>query len=136
MRRPYERLDCTMIEPAKSSLVVCVEDDEPVRDAIRGLLRASGMQVAAFASAEDFLGSDELQQASCLVTDIQLGGISGLDLLERLSGMTVSIPTILITAHSDVAAGERARNSGATNILLKPVSPSDLLLAIRSALAS
>ncbi len=116
-------------------LVVCVEDDEPVRDALRGLLRASGINVAAFASAEEFLGSDELQSAACLVTDIQLGGISGLDLLDRLAGMTVTIPSILITAHSDVAVGDRARSSGASHIFLKPVSPSDLLNAIRTALA-
>jgi FixJ family two-component response regulator len=124
-----------MAEVSKPGLVVCVEDDEPVREALRGLLRASGMPVAAFASAEDFLASAELQNAGCLVTDIQLGGISGLDLLDRLSRMAVAIPSILITAHSDVATGERARSSGATNIFLKPVSPTDLLQAIRSALA-
>jgi FixJ family two-component response regulator len=124
-----------MVE-VKPSLVVCVEDDEPVRDALRGLLRASGISVAAFASAEEFLMSDELQSATCLVTDIQLGGISGLDLLDRLAGMTVRIPSILITAHSDVALGDRARASGAMNIFLKPVSPAELLQAIRTALAS
>lgn len=124
-----------MVE-TKRSLVVCVEDDEPVRDALRGLLRASGISVAAFASAEEFLVSDELQTATCLVTDIQLGGISGLDLLDRLAGMTVNIPSILITAHADVALGDRARNAGAMNIFLKPVSPADLLQAIRLALAS
>lgn len=124
-----------MIVDPGPQLVVCVEDDEPVRDALRGLLRASGIKVAAFASAEEFLGSDELQSAACLVTDIQLGGISGLDLLDCLAGMTVTIPSILITAHSDVAAGDRARHSGASHIFLKPVSPSDLLNAIRTALA-
>jgi FixJ family two-component response regulator len=119
-----------------SQLVVCVEDDEPVRDALRGLLRASGIKVAAFASAEEFLVSDELQSAACLVTDIQLGGISGLDLLDRLAGMTVTIPSILITAHSDVAAGDRARNSGAFHVFLKPVSPVELLQAVRTALSN
>ncbi|WP_246694197.1 response regulator [Mesorhizobium sp. M2E.F.Ca.ET.209.01.1.1] len=116
--------------------MVCVEDDEPVRDALRGLLRASGIKVAAFASAEEFLVSDELQSAACLVTDIQLGGISGLDLLDRLAGMTVTIPSILITAHSDVAAGDRARNSGASHVFLKPVSPVELLQAVRTALSN
>jgi FixJ family two-component response regulator len=94
------------------------------------------MHVAAFASAEDFLASSDLKRASCLVTDIQLGGISGLDLLDRLSGMAIPIPSILITAHSDVAAGDRARNSGAIKIFLKPVNPADLLDAIRTALAN
>ncbi len=125
-----------MVEASQPSLVVCVEDDAPVRDALRGLLRASGMQVAAFASAEDFLASSDLKRASCLVTDIQLGGISGLDLLDKLSGMAITIPSILITAHSDVAAGDRARNSGAVKIFLKPVNPADLLDAIRTALAN
>jgi FixJ family two-component response regulator len=125
-----------MVDASKTSLVVCVEDDEPVRDALRGLLRANGMQVAAFASAEEFLASTELQTAACLVTDIQLGGISGLDLLDRLSGLTRRIPSILITAHSDVAVGDRARNSGASRIFLKPVVPADLLKAIRAALAT
>lgn len=125
-----------MVDASKTSLVVCVEDDEPVRDALRGLLRASGIRVAAFASAEEFLASAELQAAACLVTDIQLGGISGLDLLDRMSGMARRIPSILITAHSDVAAGDRARNSGALRIFLKPVSPTDLLEGIRTALAS
>jgi FixJ family two-component response regulator len=123
-----------MVDASKTSLVVCVEDDEPVRDALRGLLRANGIRVAAFASAEEFLASKELQTAACLVTDIQLGGISGLDLLDRLSVMTRRIPSILITAHSDVAAGERARSTGALRIFLKPVSPTELLEAIRGAL--
>ncbi|PZM08313.1 response regulator transcription factor [Rhizobium tubonense] len=125
-----------MVDAPKTSLVVCVEDDEPVRDALRGLLRANGMRVVAFASAEEFLASAELHTAACLVTDIQLGGISGLDLLDRLSGMTRRIPSILITAHSNVAAGDRARNSGALKTFLKPVSPTDLLEAIRGALAT
>jgi len=125
-----------MVAMTKTSLVVCVEDDEPVRDALRGLLRASGINAASFASAEEFLDSDELQTATCLVTDIQLGGISGLDLLDRLAGMSVVIPSILITAHSDVAVGERARSSGAMKVFLKPVSPSELLQAIRTALAN
>jgi len=125
-----------MIAMTKPSLVVCVEDDEPVRDALRGLLRASGINSTSFASAEEFLESDELQTATCLVTDIQLGGISGLDLLDRLAGMSVSIPSILITAHSDVAAGDRAQSSGAMKVFLKPVSPSELLQAIRTALAN
>lgn len=124
-----------MVAMTKPSLVVCVEDDEPVRDALRGLLRASGINAASFASAEEFLDSDELQTATCLVTDIQLGGISGLDLLDRLAGMSVVIPSILITAHTDVAAGDRARSSGAMKVFLKPVSPSELLQAIRTALA-
>ncbi|MBW8791005.1 MAG: response regulator, partial [Rhizobium leguminosarum] len=84
-----------MVDASKTSLVICVEDDEPVRDALRGLLRANGMWVAAFASAEEFLASTELQTAACLVTDIQLGGISGLDLLDKLSGMNRRIPSIL-----------------------------------------
>jgi FixJ family two-component response regulator len=125
-----------VIAMTKPSLVVCVEDDEPVRDALRGLLRASGINATSFASAEEFLESDELQTATCLVTDIQLGGISGLDLLDRLAGMSVSIPSILITAHSDVAAGDRAQSSGAMKVFLKPVSPSELLQAIRTALAN
>ncbi len=125
-----------MVDTSKTSLVVCVEDDEPVRDALRGLLRANGIQVAAFASAEEFLASTELQTAACLVTDIQLGGISGLDLLDKLSGMPRRIPSILVTAHSDVAVGDRAKNSGALRIFLKPVSPADLLEAIRAALTS
>ena len=117
-------------------LVVCVEDDVAVRDAIRGLLRASDIEVAPFASAEEFLSSEELGRATCLITDVQLGGISGLDLLGRLAAMAVVIPSILITAHSDVAAGDRARNSGAANIFLKPVSPTELLQAIRVLLAN
>ncbi|CCM77242.1 response regulator transcription factor [Rhizobium mesoamericanum] len=125
-----------MVAMTKPSLVVCVEDDEPVRDALRGLLRASGINAASFASAEEFLDSDELQTATCLVTDIQLGGISGLDLLDRLAGMSVVIPAILITAHTDVAVGDRARSSGAMKVFLKPVSPSELLQAIRTALAN
>jgi FixJ family two-component response regulator len=120
-----------MTDAPMPSLVVCVEDDEPVRDALRGLLRASGMRAMAFASAEEFLASDELQSASCLVADIQLGGMSGLQLLERLSEIGRPMPSILITAHSDVAVGERALNSGALRIFVKPVNPMDLLNAIR-----
>lgn len=123
-----------MVEDINKKLVVCVEDDEHVRDALQGLLRANGMLVATFASADEFLNSAELQNAACLVTDIQLGGISGLDLLERLVTIAKRIPSILITAHSDVAAGERATSSGAIAIFQKPVDPTNLMNAIRRAL--
>ncbi|WP_426230440.1 response regulator transcription factor [Pararhizobium sp. DWP3-4] len=123
-----------MTETVNPPLVICVEDDASVRDALRGLLRASGFRVAAFASAEEFLASAELAAARCLITDIHLAGISGLDLLDKLSDMALTIPSILITAHADAANGSRSRSSSATNVFLKPVNPSDLLDAVRVAL--
>ncbi|MFP3544376.1 response regulator [Rhizobium sp. SIMBA_035] len=122
-----------MVEPSILPLVICVEDNSAVRDALRGLLRASGFRVATFASAEDFLASAELLTACCLITDIHLGGISGLDMLEKLSEMALTIPSILITAHAAAASGSRARESGAVKIFLKPVDPSDLINAVRTA---
>lgn len=123
-----------MVETSSLPLVICVEDDGPVRDALRGLLRASGFRVAAFASAEEFLASADLTKAGCLITDIHLGGISGLDLLDKLSDMALGIPSILITAHAESATGSRARECKAMNVFLKPVNPSDLIEAVRTAL--
>jgi FixJ family two-component response regulator len=123
-----------MTETFNPPLVICVEDDAPVRDALRGLFRASGFRVAAFASAEECLASDELAAARCLITDIHLTGISGLDLLDKLSDMALTIPSILITAHADAANGARSRSSGAMKVFLKPVNSADLLDAVRIAL--
>lgn len=123
-----------MTEPSDPLLVICVEDDAPVREALRGLLRASGFRVASFSSAEEFLASAELTVARCLITDIHLGGMSGLDLLDKLSGMDRAIPSILITAHADVANGSRTRASSAMDVFVKPVNPSDLLNAVQIAL--
>jgi FixJ family two-component response regulator len=125
-----------MVNPSKTSLVVCVEDDKAVRESLLGLLFASGIQAVAFGSAEAFLASDELHFASCLVTDIQLGGISGLDLLQKLTEMSRQLPSILITGHSDVAASERALNSEALCIFVKPVDPMVLLSSVKSVLRS
>lgn len=116
-------------------LIACVDDDTSVREALEGLLRAFGFTVATFASAEAFLGFERMADVSCLITDVKLGGMSGLELLRRLNSSPEPIPTIVVTAFSDESMREEARHAGAVDLLPKPIAPERLLDAVRRALA-
>lgn len=115
-------------------IIACVDDDQLARDALLGLLRAFGFEPDVFSSAEEFLQSDRLNETSCLISDIHLRGMSGLELQNRLAALGSSLPVIVITAFPDDRVRERALSAGAIGFLDKPFSTEDLLTCISSAL--
>jgi FixJ family two-component response regulator len=115
-------------------LIVCVDDDLEVCETIMGLLRAFDFDAEAFSSAEEFLQSGRLDEITCLVTDVQLGDMSGVQLQKHLADLGCRIPVIVITAFPDDRVSAQAMNAGAINVLSKPVTKDALVGAIRSAL--
>ena len=115
-------------------LIAVVDDDEAIREAIQSLIRSVGLRAAVFASAEDFLHAGQLQATACLIVDVRMPGMSGLELQERLATANRSIPTIFITAHGGEEARERALRAGAVDFLDKPFSDEALLRAIEAVL--
>jgi FixJ family two-component response regulator len=115
-------------------LIAIVDDDVSVREAMVSLMRALGFLAEAFPCAEDFLKSDGLQRTSCLIADVRMPGMSGLELYRRLVATGTPIPTVLITAHSDDGVRTRALKAGIICYLTKPFREDDLLGCIRSAL--
>jgi FixJ family two-component response regulator len=120
--------------PKTQTLASVVDDDESMREAIRGLMKSLGYTAVAFASAEEFLSSCQIPRTSCLITDVQMPGITGLELHHRLLAAGKIIPTILITAYPDDSARERALGDGVVSYLSKPFDDNDLLTCIRSSL--
>jgi FixJ family two-component response regulator len=120
--------------PKTQTLISVVDDDESMREAIRGLMKSLGYAAVAFASAEEFLSSCQIPRTSCLITDVQMPGITGLELHHRLLAAGKIIPTILITAYPDDSARERALGGGVVSYLSKPFDENDLLTCIRSSL--
>ena len=121
---------------ANPPLISVVDDDDSVRESLGGLIRSVGFAVKAFASAEEFLTSDRLPDTDCLILDVRMPGMNGLELQRRLAASHMSIPVIFITAHGDEEARVRALNGGAVEYLLKPFSEEALLKAIDTALKS
>jgi len=121
-----------MTEPAP--IVFVVDDDPSVRRAIKRLVESMGLHVELFASAPEFMNSNRADVASCLVLDIRLPGISGLDFQRELAKVKNEIPTIFITAHGDIPMTVRAMKAGAVEFLTKPFRDQDLLDAIQAAL--
>ena len=117
-------------------MVAVVEDDESYRVALQRLLKSAGLPVLSFASAEDFLNSGEQHETGCLIADIRMPGMSGLDLQARLNADHCPIPTIFITAHGDEKMRLQAMRGGAVKFLAKPFDCSILLEAVRVALGS
>lgn len=115
-------------------MVVVVDDEESVRMAVQRLLRAAGLTVKSYASAEEFLNSGELQVTGCLVADIRMPGMSGLDLLAELNKKHLPIPTIFITAHGDENLRMQAMRAGAVKFLPKPVDGATLVTSVQTAL--
>ena len=112
-----------------------VDDDDSVREALRGLFRSTGFAVQAFASARDFLDSPYLARSSCLIVDINMPMMTGLDLYRHLASSGRNIPTILITATPDDANRKQALSDGVVCYLGKPCSEDRLLACVRAALA-
>jgi FixJ family two-component response regulator len=119
---------------AKEALISIVDDDESVREAMQALMKSLGFAAESFASAEEFLASDSRNRAACLITDMQMPGLTGLGLHDRLVALGRSIPTILITAYPDEMARARALKAGVACYLVKPFKEGDLLTCIDSVL--
>jgi FixJ family two-component response regulator len=119
-----------------SPLISVVDDDDSVRESLGGLIRSVGFAVKVFASAEEFLNSDHLGNTDCLILDVRMPGMNGLDLQRQLAASYCKIPVIFITAHGDEDVRSRALNGGAVDYLLKPFSEEALLNAIDAALKS
>jgi len=115
-------------------LVSIVDDDLLVREAIGDLVKSLGYEALTFKSVEDFLESDQAARTACVITDVQMPGLSGLDLLERLLADGYCTPIILVTAYPRPEARERALNAGAIAFLSKPVEEKSLISAVRSAM--
>jgi FixJ family two-component response regulator len=118
----------------KRSLVSVVDDDESVRESLPDLLSECGFAVQAFASAEEFLASDYVDQTSCLILDIAMPGMTGLDLQRELTRRQQQIPIVFITAHRDEDIRPRMLEQGAVECLSKPFSDTALLEALNTAL--
>jgi FixJ family two-component response regulator len=113
-----------------------VDDDASIREALQSLMRSVQYNVEAFASAEEFLASERVNDTSCLILDVYLPGMSGFELQNRLNADRRSIPIIFITAHADEASRDRALKSGAVEMLGKPVRREPLFRAIQSAIGN
>jgi len=118
----------------ESKLVAIVDDDDSVRGTLQELLRSAGFSSRIFESAEDFLGSGHQQETACLITDIRMPGMSGLELQARLNAEHCRIPTIFITAHGDEEMRFRALREGAVEFLPKPFDDEVLVESVRAAL--
>src|ERR1700692_4701540 len=114
-------------------VVAIVDDDDLMRSALHGLLRAVGLPAQAFASAEEFLKSGQQQQTACLIADIRMPGMSGLELQARLNADQCRIPTIFITAHGDERMRMQALRAGAVEFLTKPFDNQALIGRVRVA---
>jgi FixJ family two-component response regulator len=114
--------------------VAVIDDDESYRAAIRRLLKAADIPVQSFESAEDFLDSRQQQKTGCLIADIRMPGMSGLELQSKLNSEHCPIPTIFITAHGDEKIRMQAMRGGAVKFLTKPFDGEILLEAVRVAL--
>jgi FixJ family two-component response regulator len=123
-----------MASQGNSKLVAIVDDDESVRSALQGLMKAAGLPAQVFATAEDFLSSGLQRQIACLIADIRMPGMSGLELQEKLNAERVRIPIIFITAHGDAKMRLQAMRAGAVEFLAKPFDDEVLLDSIRAAL--
>jgi FixJ family two-component response regulator len=119
---------------ADRSLISVVDDDESVRESLPDLLRELGFAAEAFSSAEAFLASDALVRTHCLVLDISMPGMTGLELQQELTRRRLDIPIVFITAHADRTVRPRVLEEGAVECLFKPFSEAALLDAVTAAL--
>src|SRR3981081_3698850 len=119
-----------------TKMVAIVDDDDLTRGSLQGLLKAVGLPAQAFASAEEFLNSGQKNQIACLITDIRMPGMSGLELQAKLNAERCRIPIIFITAHGDAKMRMQALRAGAVEFLAKPFDDEALLESVRGALES
>jgi FixJ family two-component response regulator len=116
------------------AIVVVIDDDEAMREALRSLIRSVGLRVETFVSAREFLTSQRPDAPACLVVDVRLPGLSGLDLQRELVAAEITVPIIFITGYGDIPMTVQAMKAGAVEFLTKPFRDQDLLDAIQQAL--
>jgi FixJ family two-component response regulator len=114
--------------------VFVIDDDDLVREAIQGMLKSVGLRAETFGTPQEFLRSQRPDGPSCLILDVELPGVSGLDFQRELAAAGISIPIIFITGHGDIPMSVKAMKSGAVEFLTKPFQDEDLLNAIHQAL--
>ena len=119
---------------AEAPIVFVVDDDESVREALRSLFRSVSLRVETFGSAADFLRSELPEVASCLVLDVRLPGVSGLDFQAELAKANIHIPIIFMTGHGDIPMSVQAMKAGAVDFLTKPFRDQDMLDAVAAAI--
>jgi FixJ family two-component response regulator len=120
---------------AEIHVISIVDDDESVREALESLMKSVGYKTEVFPSAGDFLSSGHLDDTACLILDVQMPGMSGLELQSQLAASKCQVPIIFISAHGDAETRRRALKAGAIGYLQKPFSEDALLNAIKSSLA-
>jgi FixJ family two-component response regulator len=125
-----------MVIQKRTKLVVVVDDDDSIRSAVQDLLDAVGLAARGFASAEEFLRSGKQQETACLIADIRMPGMSGLELQAQLNAERCRIPIIFITAHGDEKMRMQALRAGAVEFMAKPFNDEALLESVRAALES
>jgi FixJ family two-component response regulator len=123
-----------MVSQQRAKVVAIVDDDELIRESLRGLMKAAGFPAVTFASGEEFLNSGEQENIACLIVDIRMLGMSGLELQSKLNKDDRRIPIIFITAHDDENTRMRALRAGAVKFLTKPVDKGVLIDSVRTAL--
>jgi FixJ family two-component response regulator len=132
--RSFGNSDKGVEVPNTKPLISVVDDDESMRQAIEGLMKSLGYTAEAFASAEEFLNSRKVLRTSCLIADVHMPGMTGIELHRHLAASGQPIPTILITAYPDDSVRVRALGDGVIGYLSKPFDENDLLACIRSSL--
>ena len=115
-------------------LISVVDDNESVREALRGLIRSVGYAVVTFGSAEEFLASDHVTETRCLILDVRMPGMDGMELQRHLRSSEHRVPIVFITAHGDETSRAKALRNGAVDYLMKPFSEQALLDAVNKAL--
>jgi FixJ family two-component response regulator len=122
--------------PLVRSSICLVDDDPSLRDSVSNLLNSVGFEVAVFESAETFLASEIFARTGCLVLDLRLQGMNGLDLMSHLNAVAQAVPTIVLTGHGDEVVRRQALALGASAFLTKPFRARELIAAIRVAIAA
>jgi len=124
-----------MREPLESNAIIPIVDDDPsAREGLQALIRSAGWRAETFASAQDFLDRPGAEAPSCLVLDLQLPGLSGLDLQKRMAEGGVEIPIVFLTGHGNIPASVKAMKAGAVEFLTKPFDEQELLQAVQEAI--
>lgn len=119
----------------KTGIIAIVDDDEPLREALGSVMKAAGFATNTFATAEEFLESTTQRETACLILDVRLPGMSGIELQQRLADADSTVPIIFVTAHGDASLRDLVMKSGAAGFLNKPVRSDALLREIQAALA-
>jgi FixJ family two-component response regulator len=125
-----------MVTQGRPKLVAIVDDDDSMRSALQGLLESAELPARSFASAEEFLKSGQQHDTACLIVDIRMLGMSGLELQAKLNAERCRIPIIFVTAHGDEKMRMQALRAGAVEFMAKPFNDEELLESVRAALES